>query len=226
LEQPKLIQQTKERIDDSREWYKEQLAQRVTQSLQKNNMAGFYVRTKEEALQKILSLIPEGSLVCNGGSLTLDQIGIKDRMRSGNYLFKDRDKPGLTFADVDVIRREAFRADVYLSSANALTLDGKLVNIDGTGNRVAALAWGPSKVIVVVGINKIVKDVEAAIERTKSYAAVLHNRIGDRPVPCAQTGECADCHVPERACNLVLLIEYQREKDRITVIIVGEELGL
>ncbi len=226
MEQQKLNQQQMDKAVETGEWYKETLAHRVIHSLEKNNMAGFYVKTKEEALQKALSLIPEGSTVGFGGSLSLDQIGIKDVLRDGNYNFIDRDKPGLTEEDLNKIRREGLLADVYLSSTNAITVDGKLVNIDGSGNRVAALAFGPSKVIIIAGTNKIVPDVDAAIQRIKSYVAPIHARRRDRPVPCAQTSKCIDCHVPMRACNIVVTIEGQRQKGRITVIIVGEELGL
>ncbi len=226
MEQQKLNQQRIDKAIETGEWYKETLAHRVIHSLEKNNMAGFYVKTKEEALQKALSLIPEGSTVGFGGSLSLDQIGIKDVLRDGNYNFKDRDKPGLSEEELNKIRREGLLADVYLSSTNAITVDGKLVNIDGTGNRVAALAFGPSKVIIIAGTNKIVPDVDAAIQRIKSYVTPIHARRRDRPVPCAQTGKCIDCHVPLRSCNIVVTIEGQRQKGRITVIIVGEELGL
>ncbi|MFC1989259.1 lactate utilization protein [Chloroflexota bacterium] len=214
------------KLAETREWYKETLASRVIKSLEKNNMTGVYVRTKEEALDKVISLIPEGSKVGFGGSLSLDQIGVKDVLRKGNYHFIDRNVPGLSEDEVDKLRKESLLADVFLTSTNALTVDGKLVNIDGYGNRVAAISFGPGKVIVVAGINKIVPDLEAAMRRIKDYATPIHAVRLNRPVPCAQTGVCVDCHAPQRLCNIVCIIESQRSKDRIIVIIVGEELGL
>ncbi|MFC2041032.1 lactate utilization protein [Chloroflexota bacterium] len=214
------------KLAETREWYKETLAGRVIKSLEKNNMAGLYVRTKEEALDKVISLIPEGSKVGFGGSLSLDQIGVKDVLREGNYHFIDRNIPGLSGDEIDRLRKESLLADVFLTSTNALTMDGKLVNIDGYGNRVAAISFGPGKVIVVAGINKIVSDLEAAMKRIKDYTTPIHAGRRDSAVPCAKTGVCVDCHTPQRLCNIVCIIEGQRRKDRMTVIIVGEELGL
>ena len=215
-----------EKLVETRHWYNEMLAGRVIKSLEKNSMNGIYVQTKEEVLEKVISLIPEGSKVGTGGSLSLDQIGVKDVLRNGNYSFIDRNLPGLSEEESHQMRRDSLHADVFLTSTNALTMDGKLVNIDGTGNRVAAISYGPTKVIVVAGINKIVTDLEAAIRRIKDYVTLLHARRRDRSVPCAKTGVCVDCKIPERSCNIVTIIEHQRQKDRITIIIVGEELGL
>ena len=220
------MEQRMAKLVEAREWYGEALADKVIKSLEKNNMTALYVKTKEEALSKVLSLIPEASTVGFGGSLSLDQIGVKDVLRVGNYNFIDRDAPGLSEDEVNQMRKDSLLADVFLMSTNALTMDGKLVNIDGFGNRVAALTFGPDKVIVVAGINKIVPDVEAAMRRIKDYVTPLHARRRERPVPCAKAGMCVDCRVPERSCNIVCIIEHQRRKDRITVIIVGEELGL
>lgn len=215
-----------EKLVETKHWYNEMLAGRVIKSLEKNSMNGIYVQTKEEVLEKVISLIPEGSKVGTGGSLTLDQIGVKDMLRKGNFSFIDRNLPGLSEEESHQMRRDSLHADVFLTSTNALTMDGKLVNIDGTGNRVAAISYGPTKVIVVAGINKIVTDLEAAIRRIKDYVTPLHARRRDRSVPCAKAGVCVDCKIPERSCNIVTIIEHQRHKDRITIIIVGEELGL
>ena len=215
-----------EKLAETKHWYNEMLAGRVIKSLEKNNMTGLYVQTKKEALEKVISLIPEGSKVGTGGSLSLDQIGVKDVLRTGNYNFIDRNVPGLSEDESQQMRRDRLLADVFLTSTNAITMDGKLVNIDGTGNRVAALSFGPTKVIVVAGINKIVTDLETAIRRIKDYVTPLHARRRDRSVPCAKTGVCVDCRISERSCNIVTIIEHQRQKDRITIIIVGEELGL
>ncbi|MFC1916984.1 lactate utilization protein [Chloroflexota bacterium] len=213
---------------ESKEWYKEKLARKVIESLEKNNISGFYVGTEEEALEKLISLIPTGSKVGHGGSLTLEQIGVIEALRAGNYNFIDRRRPDISVEEQYKLRKESLFADVFLMSTNALTMDGKLVNIDGIGNRLAALIFGPPKVIIVAGINKVVPDMDAAVHRIKNYVAPIHARRGDRPLPCAKTGNCVDCHAPERFCNAVVTIEhqYQKDKDRITVIIVGKELGL
>jgi L-lactate utilization protein LutB len=220
------MNQQMDKLAESREWYKEALAQGVIKALERRNMTGLYVKTTEEALERVVGLIPEGSKVGFGGSLSLDQIGVKDILRAGNYHLIDHGMPGLSEDKAQGLRKESLLADVFLTSTNALTMDGKLVNIDGNGNRVAAISFGPTKVIVVAGINKIVPDLEAATRRIKEYVTPLHARRRDRPVPCAQTGACVDCHIPQRLCGIVCIIENQRQKDRITVVIVGEELGL
>ena len=213
---------------ESIEWFKETLAGKVIESLEKNNLCGLYARTEEEALEKVLSLIPAGSTVGHGGSLTLEQIGAIEALRKGNYNFIHRRKPDISAEEQHRLRKESLFADVFLMSTNALTMDGKLVNIDGIGNRIAALIFGPSKVIIVAGINKIVPDVDEALHRIKNYVTPIHTRRRGKQLPCAKTGNCVDCHAPTRSCNAVVTIEhqYRKDKDRITVIIVGKELGL
>ncbi|UCE98454.1 MAG: lactate utilization protein [Dehalococcoidia bacterium] len=201
-------------------------AGRVIKSLERNNIPAIYIKTKEEAVEKALSLIPKGSKVGHGGSLTLKQIGIIDALRAGDFRFIDFTKPEINQEEREKLFKESLLADVFLMSTNALTLDGKLVNIDGNGNRVAALSYGPSKVIIVAGVNKIVVDYEAAIQRIKNYVTPIHAKRRDRPLPCAETGSCVDCRVELRSCNIVTIIEHQRRTDRITVIICGEELGI
>ena len=161
------MEQLMNKLTETRDWYKEKLANKVIESLQKNNMTALYVKTKEEALNTVLSLIPEGSMVGFGGSLSLDQIGVKDVLRAGNYYFIDRNAQGLSAGEATQLQKDSLLADIFLMSTNALTMDGKLVNIDGVGNRVAALSFGPDKVIVVAGINKIVPDVKEALRRIK-----------------------------------------------------------
>lgn len=217
-----------DKVAETREWYKETLAGKVIGSLEKNNMRGIYVETKEEALERALSLIPIGSKVGVGGSLTLEEIGMIDALRKRNFRFIDSRNTELNEEKKDELRRESILADVFIMSTNALTMDGKLVNIDGFGNRVAALSYGPSKVIIVAGINKIVPDQEAAIQRIKNYVCPIHARRRDRPIPCGEAGKCVDCRAPQRFCNVVTIIEcqYKHKNDRITVIICGEELGI
>lgn len=215
-----------DKLIEAREWYKEALAGRVIKALEKNNGSGFFVKTKEEALQKVISLIPEGSEVGYGGSLTLDDIGVKNILRQGNYDLIDGDTQKLNEDSAHTKRTRSLLADVFITSVNALTTDGKLVCIDGTGNRVAAIIFGPSKVIAIAGINKIVHDVDEAIRRIKDYVTPIQSRRRGYAVPCTKIGVCVDCRVPDRMCNNICVIEHQREKGRITVVIVGEELGI
>ena len=220
MQQEELSPEMKKAIE-SEEWYHEMQAGKVIKSLEKNNIPAIYTKTKEEAVEKALSLIPKGSKVGYGGSLTLKQIGIMDALRTGDFHFLDRSKPELTEEENTKLLKESLLVDVFLMSTNALTMDGKLVNIDGTGNRVAALSYGPSKVIIITGVNKIVTDYEAAMQRIKNYVTPIHARRRDRPLPCAETGTCVDCRTKLRACNIVTIIERQRWPDRITVIICG-----
>ena len=215
-----------QKLAESQDWYNETLAGKVMKALEKNSITGLYVKTKEEALKRVLGMIPEGSKVGFGGSLSVEQIGLKNVLRGGNYRMMDSIIPELSEDERREMEIECFSADIYMTSTNALTMDGKLVNIDGNGNRVAAITYGPHKVIVVAGINKIVPDLDAAIRRIKDYVTPIHARRRDRPVPCAKAGVCVDCRMPERSCNIVCIIEHQRREDRITVIICGEELGL
>ena len=215
-------------VTESREWYRRTLAQKTIKSLERNNMNGRYVETAEDARDMVIDLIPKGSSVGHGGSLTLDQLGIKDVLRRGDYEYLDRRNPDLTEAESNILRRESLFADVFLMSTNALTTEGQLVNIDGIGNRVSALIFGAGRVIIIAGFNKIVTDVAAAIHRIKNYVAPHHAKRRDRKLPCAETGHCVNCHAPDRFCNALVVIEhqYRKNKERIMVIIVGQELGL
>jgi len=210
----------------AREELQQVLVQQVLQSLQKNQFEAFYVPNRGEALKKVLDLIPPGSKVGYGGSLTLDELGIKEILKKGNYRFIDRPLSGISPEESFQLRREGLLSDVFLCSANSITRDGKLVNIDGIGNRVAALTFGPKKVIVVAGLNKIVDDVEEGLKRIRNQVTPLHARRRGWKVPCAQTGCCVDCRAPDRICGTVAITEYQREKGRTTVILVGESLGI
>jgi len=212
--------------EESREAQQQLLVQEVLEGLRKRQVEGKFVRTREEAVREILSMIPPGAKVGFGGSLTLDELGIKDILRKGNYRFIDRNAPDLSPEQVFQLRRESLLADVFLCSTNAITRDGKLVNIDGSGNRLAALAFGPSKVIVVAGVNKIAGSLEQALDRVRNYAAPVHARRRAWKVPCVQTGACSDCRSPNRICCVTTIVEFQREKGRLTVILVGENLGL
>ena len=198
---------------------------KVIKNLEKRNITGHYCDNGEEAVEKILSLIPEGSEVSWGGSATLGEIGIKDAVKSGNYKVNDpmsiEDK-----AEAFEARRRALTADVYLSGANAITMDGEIVNIDGNGNRVAAIIFGPSRVILVAGANKLVLDEKAAINRIKNDACPPNCiRLG-RETPCAVTGTCASClSVGNTICSHTVTTRFSTVEDRIHVVIVNDVLG-
>ena len=198
---------------------------RTIENLEKNNIKGYFVQNEEEACSKIKELIPEGSTVAVGGSMTLFEIGAIDLLRNGKYNFLDRYEAGLTAEQMKEIHRKAFFADAYLTSSNAVTEEGELYNGDGTGNRVAAMIYGPDKVIVVVGFNKIVKDLNEAISRVENLAAPANTKRLSRRTPCTKTGYCMDCDSPERICNDYVLIKKQNTPGRIHVIIINKELG-
>ncbi len=199
-------------------------AKKIIENLEKRNMQGFFVKTKDEALKKALELIPKKSTICFGGSQSIIQIGLIDALKNGDYILFDRSN-AKNQDEVQDIYRKAFVSDFYLASTNAITLDGKIVNIDGTGNRVAAMIYGPKNVILIVGINKITKDEEAAIDRAKNYASPINAMRLDRKTPCKIKGSCYDCLSPETICCVTSITRYSVYKNRIKVILVEEELG-
>ncbi len=203
----------------------EERVKRTIDSLEKNNMSGYYVQTEEEALKKIEELISEGDTVSVGGSMTLFEIGVIELLRNGKYNFLDRYQVGLSPAEIKEVFRKSFFADAYFTGTNAITENGELYNVDGNGNRVAAMLYGPDKVIVVAGRNKIVKDIDQAILRVKEMAAPANNVRLNRDNPCTMTGYCMDCTQESRICNEYTVIKRQGNKNRIHVIIINKELG-
>lgn len=230
-------------VSQEREWLYEQRARMVVDNLHKRNINAQYVSSRKEALSTILGMIPEGAAVARGDSITIDQIGIIPELRKrqqnaiidpfqwdadGSYLIEAEERQQMY--------REASFADIFLTGTNAITLDGKLVSTDGLGNRVAAMIFGPKKVIVAAGVNKIVTDVDEALKRIRELAAPLnaqrhylkrhHPELGD--LPCVRTGSCVDCHHDWRICNYTVIIEGTtvEDKGRINVVLVSEELGI
>lgn len=207
--------------------------QNVMEALRKNRMQAEYVSNKEEAVTLVKALIPVGSTVGTGGSRTLDETGITDLLRSGDYVFFDRNNPAFTAEQRAEFTAKSATADFYLCSSNAVTENGELYNVDGFSNRVSAIANGPKKVIMVVGVNKIVPDLDAAIRRVKTIAAPLNTKRLNCATYCRETGVCMGleggmtdgCHSPARICCSYLVSAQQRVENRIHVIIVGEELG-
>ena len=197
------------------------LAERVINGLQSRNMTGYYARTKEEALRKALKLIPEGSSISMGGAMSVHEIGLSEVLKTDKYNFIDRDAT----EDKRAAMLAGYDADIFLSSCNAMTEDGILINIDGNANRVSCIAQGPKKVIFIVGMNKVCIDVDAALKRARNVAAPINAQRFGLSTPCTKTGSCMNCKSPDTICCQFLVTRFSRHKDRIHVILVGEDLG-
>ena len=197
------------------------LAQKVIKGLESRNMKGYYAESKEEALKLALELIPENSSVTMGGAMSAHEIGLVDALKEGNYNFIDRDKA----EDKRAAMLAAYDADYFLTSANAMTEDGVMVNIDGNSNRVSAIAQGPKHVLVIVGMNKICVDVDAAMKRARNVAAPINAQRFGLSTPCAKTGSCMNCKSPDTICCQFLITRFSRHEGRIHVILVNDSLG-
>ena len=206
-------------------WYLEEKNKRTLASLEKNGFKTLYMATKREAADEVLKLIPKGVLVGVGGSMTVRELGLVEALiRRGNEVAQHW-QAGLSEEERMVARRRQLTSDVFLTSSNAITEGGQLVNIDGAGNRVAAMIFGPKKVIVVAGANKIVKDLNEALERVRKVAAPMDARRLNLKTPCAVSGVCTDCDAPDRICRVTTIMDRKPLKTDITVVLVGEELG-
>lgn len=214
-------------MDSSVKFILEKKVEKTIQNLEKNNMEAYFVQDEKELIDKIKEIVNEGSTVAVGGSMTLFETGVIDLLRSGKYKFLDRYQEGLTKEQIQKIYRDSFSSDAYFTSTNALTEDGELFNIDGNGNRVAAMIYGPSTVIVVAGINKIVSNLEEAKSRVRNYAAPINAKRLNKDTPCTKVGHCVDCSSQDRICSHYVVTGRQstKNKGRIKVIIVNKELG-
>ncbi|BAL85073.1 hypothetical protein SELR_pSRC102660 (plasmid) [Selenomonas ruminantium subsp. lactilytica TAM6421] len=199
----------------------ELLAQTVIKGLKSRNMEGFYAKDKEEALKVALELIPQGSTVTMGGGMSVHEIGLTEALVKGDYNFIDRDK----MEDKRQAMLKAYDADVFLSSTNAMTQDGILVNIDGNANRVSAIAQGPKKVLFIVGLNKVCDDLDGAMKRARNVAAPINAQRFGLSTPCAKTGACFDCKSPDTICCQFLITRYSLHPGRIQIILVNDSLG-
>ncbi|MBQ4046312.1 MAG: lactate utilization protein [Lachnospiraceae bacterium] len=199
----------------------ELLAQKVIKGLSSRNMTGYYAADKEQALQLALQLIPEKSSVTMGGAMSAHEIGLVKALKEGDYNFIDRD----AMEDKRAAMLAAYDADVFLASANAMTEDGVIVNIDGNANRVSAIAQGPRKVLLIVGLNKICDDIDGAMKRARNVAAPINAQRFGLSTPCAKTGSCMNCKSPDTICCQFLITRYSHHKDRIHVILVNDSLG-
>ena len=211
-------------MNENRVKRNQMLGQRIIKGLESRNMEGYYVETKEEALKKALELIPEGSSIGWGGSMSIEEIGLKDAVCEGNYTVYNRD-----ICKTPEEKRETELAiigrDFFLASSNAITEDGVLVNVDGAANRVAAIAWGPKNVLMIIGMNKVVKSVEDALSRTRNEAAPINAQRFPIDTPCKKNGACFDCKIPDTICCQFLVTRYSKIARRIKVILVNEDLG-
>ena len=206
---------------------REAQVERTLKALAKNRIPAVFVSTRQEAVEAVRGLMKPGDVVSCGGSVTLAETGVRDLLKSGDYQFLDRET-----MDPQEAYRKTFSADVFLTSSNAITEEGELYNVDGNGNRVAALIFGPQRVIVVAGVNKIVRNLDEAIARVKCLAAPANGIRLDTHTPCSRMGRCAvcdgsmtsGCASEKRMCCQYVVTGYQRT-DRIRVVLVGEELG-
>lgn len=213
-------------MDAPQQKWNQTVAQGIIAWLEKRRMAGSYAADAAQAREQVLGMIPAGGTVFRCGSCSTVELGLWEKIAAvegvkviNPYL------PTLSPAEGMALRRQGLSADVMVASSNAITLDGRLVNLDGMGNRVAAMAFGPAKVILVVGMNKVAPDLESAMARVKHYAAPVNAMRINVETPCTKNGLCADCRAPKRICNFWSIIEGSMVPNRIHVILVGENLG-
>ncbi len=208
-------------MDETIKKRNELLAKTVIEGLESRNMTGYFANDKEEALKTALSLIPKGSSVTMGGAMSAREIGLVNALKEGDYDFIDRDN----YPDKREAMLKGYDADFFLSSANAMTQDGIIVNIDGNSNRVSCIAQGPKHVIFIVGMNKICDDIDGAMKRARNVAAPINAQRFGLDTPCSKTGTCMDCKSPDTICCQFLITRFSRHKDRIHVILVNDFLG-
>ncbi|MGP3777344.1 lactate utilization protein [Halanaerobium saccharolyticum] len=199
-------------------------AENLIRNFEKRNIEAFYVKDSKAATAKVLELIKERTSVSWGGSMTLGEIGIFDKLKAGDYKLLDR-ATASNSAEKEKIYHQALSADYYLMSSNAITQAGELVNVDGNGNRLAALIYGPKNVIIVAGMNKVTVDQESAVKRVRNQAAPANSVRLDQKTPCAKTGYCSSCQIDDTICCQTVITRRSRQDGRIKVILVGEELG-
>jgi hypothetical protein len=206
-------------------WHQETIGKKVVAALAKNNFSAEYAPDETTALERALAIIPQNATIGLGGSVSVRKIGLIDALKKRGNNVIDHNAGGLSSEEKYVKRRQEMTSDVFITSSNAVTLDGQLINVDGIGNRVAGLAFGPGKVLLVIGVNKIVEDVEAGLKRLRVIASPLNNKRLSLPNPCAQTGVCVNCSSPERICNITTITHKKPMQSDMHIIIVGENLG-
>lgn len=212
-------------MNEVRQWHNEKRLKRTVNALKENGFEAVYVSTKTDALKEVLNCVPKNALIGVGGSITVRELGIIDALSQRGHRIAEHWSSDLAPDEWMEIRRQQLTSDVFLTSSNAITESGQLVNIDGAGNRVAAMIFGPKKVIVIAGVNKIVKNLKEALDRVNSVAAPMNAKRLNRKTPCAVTGKCTDCRSPERICNVTTIINRKLVRTDITIILIDEVLG-
>lgn len=201
----------------------EKLGAKVVKTMESRHFEAYYCGTREDALKKALELIPEGSVVAWGGSVTMNEIGLSEALHNGKYQLIDRD--AAPPEEKRKLMRQGLLADYFISGANAVSEDGEIVNIDGNGNRVGTIVYGPDHVVIIAGMNKVVKTLEDAVKRARTIAAPINKQRFGGTTPCVKTGSCGDCKAEDCICCQILVTRVCRPAGRIKVILVGEELG-
>ena len=212
-------------MSDPVKFYYDKRGEQLVKNLEKRHFEAYYCETKEAALRKALELIPENSSVGWGGAMSAQQIGLMKALSEGNFKTIDRDL-ATTPEQREQAMRDCLGADVFLTGANAISMDGQMVNIDGYGNRCAAIIYGPKSVIVIAGMNKVTDDLDSAIVRARTVAAPMNQQRFQLNTPCTKTGICADCKSEECICNQIVITRHCRPAGRIKFLLVGEDLGL
>lgn len=207
------------------QWHNNVLGQRTVETLTKHNFSAYYFADRKEAVAQIMELIPPGATVGLGGSRTGIELGLWELLAGRGHEIFNHNQEGLTPEERVEKRYKQLTCDVFLSGANAITLAGEIVNRDAFGNRVAAMMFGPKKVIIIAGTNKIVKDIEEADKRIKMYAAPMNVKRYEMKNPCLKTGECMDCNSSTRACNITTVLSRRPPLTDIHIVILGEDLG-
>ena len=212
-------------MDPNMQWHHEIRGKKAVAALEKNGFAAAYFPDRASAAAHLAGLVPKDAKVGFGGSVTVRELDIKQTLSKKGCTLLDHNKEGLTPEERNALRRQQLCADVFICGSNAVTMHGELVNVDGTGNRVAAMMFGPERVIVVVGTNKLVNTLEDAHNRIKTIAGPVNNKRLNYPNPCVQSGECMDCRNKSRICNLTTIIHRRPPATDIHVLVIGEELG-
>jgi LUD domain len=213
-------------MEQLEQWFREKQAERTIQALKKNNFEGLYVSDSKAALEEVMKRIPDGATVGAGGSVTFTQIGLLDALKNRKIQLILPLQQARNDEEKLELFRKCFSADVFLSSTNAVTEDGKLYNVDATGNRAGAMFIGPQKTIIVCGVNKIVKDLEAAEKRVREWTAPQNAKRLGKKTPCVETGVCSDCSSPDRVCNIYVTLAKKPTRAEVVVILIGENLGI
>ena len=211
--------------DEVKKWHKKCTVNRLIDNLKKRGFKAYYAENKAEALKIILNLIPEKSTVGIGGSITIRELNLIEELEARKIKVVHHWIRGLSRSESFNIRRQEVATDIFISSCNAVTIDGKIVCVDAVGNRVAALSFGPKKVIIAAGINKITSSIEEAMWRIRNIATPMNAKRLNLKIPCAEKGYCTNCNQPECPCKITLIIEGKPNMTDFHVIIVGEELG-